>query len=182
MNKLARFSAIAVAFAAGLVLTGCASAPAQNYAYSPYVNSGPAFVYVQGESYRGAQQSDYQQQQQYQQYQQPYGVQQPRYPYGYQPQQNPGQRFLGTLAGAAVGNAIHPGDAGSIAAGAVLGQVFTGQGDPCAPSIGLGTIVGGAAGYALGGTIGGGDGRKTAQVLGALAGANMGGRSSPGCR
>lgn len=191
-SKLARFSALATAFAAGLILTGCANTQTQQYAYtqSPYVNSGPAFVPVQGADgrtyvYPGAQnQGAYANGQ-------PYGAQNPQYPYGYSQQpQRPtnGNVFLSTLAGAAIGNAIKPGDAGSIAAGAVGGQIFARQAaDPCADAINPGTILGGVAGYALGSHVGQGDGRKTAQVLGAIMGSNAGNNMTapgrkPGCR
>jgi len=189
-KKLVRFSALTTAFAAGLILTGCANTQTQQYAYaqSPYVNSGPAFVPVQGVDGRTYVYHGQQDQGRYYNAQ-PYGVP-PQYPYGYShPVQRPSNSnvALSTLGGAALGNAINPGDPRSIAAGAVAGQIFSRQAaDPCADAINAGTILGGVAGYALGSNIGQGDGQKVAQVLGSIMGSNAGNNMSspsrkPGC-
>ena len=193
--KLTCFTTLVVSFASGLALCGCASGPMQTqYVSSPYVNSGPAFSSFRGpdgqiyatpnQQVQPINYSNYNNQPVYYtngnpspNY--PYGAQTPRYPYGYNGN-NPNNSFLGTVAGAAVGNAIRPGDARAMALGAVTGNMVSNS-DPCSnPNIG--TVVGGAAGYAIGAQVGGGNGRKAAQVLGALIGANTGTRSMNGCR
>lgn len=188
--KLNHFSTLVTAFAAGLVLSGCASAPQEQYFYQQQqagVNAAPAYVTVRdqgGQQYvvpasqeryyydqqRGSQGNGY--------YPQQRQAPQPRYAYGYdnpRAEQARAQRALiGTIGGGAVGNAISHGNPRAIAGGAVLGQMVGNQGNPCAEG-NAGTVLGAVAGYALGNKIGQGSGRKTASVLGALAGANVGG-------
>ena len=188
--KLDRFAALATAFAAGLVLCGCASSPMNDRAYyGDYPPEGPAPAFVRYQDPQTGQIYAAPNPAYNVQYGSPYGVSNPRVPYGYPNNMSrPTYSYngAGTIIGAAVGNAINPGNSGSIAAGAILGGVAGSAGDPCAAGLNAGTLLGGAAGYALGGQIGGGDGRKVAEVLGAMAGAHWGGTSAaaprPGCR
>lgn len=184
--KLKNFAALATSFAAGLVLCGCASPGMNQHAHygapSGYANASPAFVAAldpnTGQYFQApAQQAGYGS---------PYGAQ-PRMPYGYE-QARPRYSYngLGTVAGAFVGNAASHGNAGAIAGGAIAGGMLGASGDPCSTPFNAGTALGAVAGYALGRNVGGGNGRKAAEVAGALVGANLGGQAAsaprPGCR
>lgn len=196
--KLPHFSTLAGAFAAGLVLSGCASAPQeQAYMERHQANAAPAFVQVRGPDGRGyvvpGEQTRHDAQGDYfangqSGYQSAYARVTPRYPYGYDTpraaQQREQRALAGLVVGAAVGNAASHGNSRAIAGGAVLGQAIARQGDPCREA-NVGTVLGAVAGYALGNKIGGGNGRKAASVLGAIGGANLGGdaaRPGPRCR
>lgn len=184
--KLNSFSALTASFAAGLVLCGCASPGMTQRAYQAapngYANAAPAFVSAvdphTGQTFQAPSQQA--------QYASPYGVQ-PRRPDGYE-QERPRYSYngLGAVGGAFVGNAASHGNAGAIAAGAIAGGMLAASGDPCATPFNAGTALGAVAGYAAGRSVGGGNGRKAAEVVGALIGANLGGQAAstprPGCR
>lgn len=200
--KLNHFSTLVTAFAAGFILSGCATGPQEQYFYEQQqaryapvgVNAAPAYVTVRdgGQSYvvPASQERYYDQQQGYSQggYYQQRQAPQPRYAYGYdnpRAAQAQAQRSLiGTIGGAAAGNAISHGNSRAIAGGAVVGQMMANHGNPCSEA-NVGSVIGAAAGYGLGNKIGNGNGRKVASVLGALAGSNVGGdmaRQGPRCR
>jgi hypothetical protein len=176
--KLKNFSALAASFAAGLVLCGCASPNMNHQAYygpqNGYANSAPAFTNVTdpatGQTYLVPSQQNA--------YGSPYGAAQPRMPYSY--------NGLGALTGGLVGNAVSHGNAAAIATGAIVGGSLGASGDPCATPLNAGTALGAVAGYALGRNVGAGNGRKVAEVAGALIGGNIGGQAAstprPGCR
>lgn len=178
--NLSRFSVLVGAFAAGLVLSGCATSPyvQQGVAAQGYANASPVYISVTDPA-TGRRILVPAQQQSPQQGE-------ARYPYGHGPQpQN--YSGVGMLGGALFGNAVSHGNARAIAAGAVTGVALGGMNDPCATQPNAGTALGGILGFALGDKVGQGNGRKVASVAAALVGANAGGQMAsgpkpPGCR